>query len=410
MYGQETKIFTTNIRTVTLYDCNGSKKTPISFPVLRLNEDDKIEIDFDDLSHDYQRYTYTLKHLDENFEDTENLFENEYLAMNSNEGIVEDFVQSSNTTVPYLHYSFSIPNNDIKPIISGNYEITMWKEMDGGEKVEVFKTYFCVTENIARFQTGINSDTDIDRNSTHQQITLSVQIDNSKTIRDNKEFSLIVLQNSQWNNAVKKIPPTSWANSPILTLNWQHCKDLIFSAGNEYRKFEIKNTQYPGLHIERINNIPPYYHAILFTDEPRKNYLHDEDQNGIFIPLANDNLNASNEGDYLWVHFSYLFPENWEDVLPKKITIDGQWVKSSSNVEYALLQSPENPFKFEAQFLLKQGYYSYYYWAIDDKGRKLSPTIEGDFYQTENEYTFLLYHKPPESRYTHLIGIQTTSR
>jgi hypothetical protein len=53
---------------------------------------------------------------------------------------------------------------------------------------------------------------------------------------------------------------------------------------------------------------------------------------------------------------------------------------------------------YEANLLLKQGYYNYYY-----NSKNLD--IEGDFYETENEYLVLVYATLPGERYTRLVGM-----
>lgn len=155
----------------------------------------------------------------------------------------------------------------------------------------------------------VNGDTDIDRNKTHQQLTVSARCP-SLSIRDAKEFTLVVLQNKQWHNAVRNVSPSSVSFLPTPMLKWEHCRDLIFKAGNEYRKFEIPSRRYPGMHVESVDNLSSYLHVTLFPDEPRMTYLYDEDQDGIYVPLAEDNMNPETEAEYMWVHFDYSFPEN----------------------------------------------------------------------------------------------------
>ena len=64
--------------------------------------------------------------------------------------------------------------------------------------------------------------------------------------------------------------------------------------------------------------------------------------------------------------------------------------------------------QFEATVLLKQGYYNYQYLAVSDADAKSGVgktfPIEGDYYQTENEYTFLSYYKATGSRYWQMVG------
>lgn len=409
MKGQETVVFAPSVKTVMFQDNSTNKRTLPVFPLLVLGDSKKIRISFDDLSPEYHRFTYTLELLDENFKEEESVFKHDYVESVSDEGVVEDFAPSINTSIPYTHYSLTFPNEYMSPKLSGNYKMTFWRENENGDKEAAFVTYFFVLEPLASLSVKTDGDTDIDRNKSHQQLTISSRCP-SLSVRDAKEFTLVVLQNKQWHNAVRSVLPTSLSLTPAPTLKWEHCRELIFKAGNEYRKFEIPSRRYPGLHVESIDNLSTYLHATLFTDEPRQNYLYDEDQDGIYVPLAEDNMSADTEAEYMWVHFDYTFPEKWKDELPHRIYLGGQWTGGIPNKTYFLVPTSDNPRRYTGAFLLKQGYYSYYYWGVDSDGRLVVPSIEGDFYQTQNEYTVLLYHRSPRDRSTRLIGATTIGK
>ena len=60
---------------------------------------------------------------------------------------------------------------------------------------------------------------------------------------------------------------------------------------------------------------------------------------------------------------------------------------------------------FETKILLKQGYYNYQY--VTKKENKISTElIEGNYYETNNEYTIYVYYKSPWERYERLVGIE----
>ena len=55
---------------------------------------------------------------------------------------------------------------------------------------------------------------------------------------------------------------------------------------------------------------------------------------------------------------------------------------------------------------LKQGYYDYIYAAVSQEtGEADFEVTEGDWYETENQYTILIYYRPFGSRFDQLIGI-----
>ncbi|MEZ4949342.1 MAG: hypothetical protein R2784_08145 [Saprospiraceae bacterium] len=57
--------------------------------------------------------------------------------------------------------------------------------------------------------------------------------------------------------------------------------------------------------------------------------------------------------------------------------------------------------------MLKQGFYSYQYVMVDKDGNKDFETLEGNDYQTENEYTIIIYYHPFGARYDQVIAAQT---
>ena len=64
-------------------------------------------------------------------------------------------------------------------------------------------------------------------------------------------------------------------------------------------------------------------------------------------------------------------------------------------------------YNYESVQLLKQGAYNYQYLFVPDKSSRgeTGPT-EGNFYQTENEYLILIYHRAFGERYDKLIGVK----
>ena len=60
---------------------------------------------------------------------------------------------------------------------------------------------------------------------------------------------------------------------------------------------------------------------------------------------------------------------------------------------------------YEATALLKQGYYNYNYLFVPDgETQGNSGRTDGNFYETENEYIILVYHRPNGGRYDKLVG------
>jgi hypothetical protein len=60
---------------------------------------------------------------------------------------------------------------------------------------------------------------------------------------------------------------------------------------------------------------------------------------------------------------------------------------------------------YEKAVMIKQGFTNFQYTIADKKGTiDYENAIDGNFYQTENEYTILVYYKETMDRYQRVIG------
>jgi hypothetical protein len=62
---------------------------------------------------------------------------------------------------------------------------------------------------------------------------------------------------------------------------------------------------------------------------------------------------------------------------------------------------------YETSLFLKQGYYDYCYVAIDRTARNKVPVFdytEGNYWETENDYTVLVYYRALAGRADELVG------
>lgn len=372
-----------------------------AFPVLKLNGGETLQVSFDDLTHEYKRYTYKIEHCDVEGNVSDGLFESEYVRSAADDVVIDDYEQSENTTVLYTHYTFSLPNAQMRPLLSGNYRITVNTENDEGDVVPVLRTYFGVVDTKVGIYPTCSTNTEVDWNGAHQQLSLRVDVSNL-TLRDaENEVKLVVMQNRRLDNA-KVNPPFTAQNGTNLL--WEHTRNLLFEAGNEYRKMEIISTRYPGMHGEGVRWIDPYYHYTIMADTERKHYLYDEDRNGLYLTRYEGGGNADVQADYVMAHFTLnALPMN-----NAKVYISGQWTGGVLNDRYAM-HYDEASEAYVADVLLKCGYYNYLYLTTlsNNPQRGITAAIEGDFYQTENEYDILVYYHPTGSRYWQLVGCVT---
>ena len=65
---------------------------------------------------------------------------------------------------------------------------------------------------------------------------------------------------------------------------------------------------------------------------------------------------------------------------------------------------------YKKSLLLKQGYYSYNYILRDKETANPMNDFtetEGNHWETENNYSIMVYYRPPGARHDHIIGFGT---
>lgn len=365
-------------------------------PVMKLhdnNPDNILNITFDDLTHTYRRYVYNIEHCEADWSPSDGIFQSDYIEGFSKDNTIEDIQESINTNVLYTHYQLQIPNDQCRLKLSGNYRITVVDD-NSGEKVLV--AYFMVVDPIANISMAVVTNTDVDINNSHQQIEMCIGYNSLRVVDPGMQIKTTVLQNGRWDNAKFNVKPNYITTSG---LQWTHNRNLIFDAGNEYRKFEILSTSHATMGIDNVSWDGSNYHVSVFPDAPRPNYLYDEDANGAFFIRNSDNIDIDYTCDYVLVDFTLVCPSPVVD----DVYLNGKWTNGQFLPEY-LMHYDDAKGCYRGQVLLKQGYYSYQYITLKADGTTGIMPTEGSYWQTENKYQALVYYRPQGGRTDQLVG------
>ena len=337
-------------------------------------------IGFDELSHDYHRYVYRLEHCEADWTTSEELFESDWLE-GFNNNVIEHYERSINTTVPYTHYQLQIPNDRCRLRLSGNYRLHIAED---GEDEDIATVEFMVTEQTMGLSMAVTTNTDIDTNQSHQQVSFNLNYNNMLVTSPEEQIQTVVMQNAREDNWRRNTRPSFISQNG---LQWQHQMELIFDGGNEYRKFEILDPSHPTFGIEHVSWDGTNYHAQPYVSEPRMNYLYDQDADGAFYIRNSDNIENDIASDYVWVNYRLKAPQ----LQSGRIVIDGHW--TTEKPELYLMDYDEEQGLYTASILQKLGYYSYQYLWQKDDGTRLPLPSEGNFFETENRYQIMVYFK-----------------
>lgn len=386
---QQTRSLSRQVRTVRVI----VNHDPLQPPVARLGA--PVEISFDELSHDYTRYIYKVEFCNADWTPADEIFESDFLE-GFNGQPIEDFETSFNTTILYTHYSFSFPNENVRLRLPGNYRVLVYSDELDSSDDPVLEACFSLLKPEMSVAVDVSSNTDVDFNQQHQQVTFSVNYGRRRVVDPQRELKTAVFQNRRWDNAVFNLLPNIQNATGV---EWTHKRELIFPAGAEFHKFEILNVQLNGMGVDRMIWEPPHRHAVLFAPQPLRNYTYDQDADGAYVIRAYDDESPDTQAEYLYVHFLLQSPR-----LPGgDVYVTGLWDNGFPDPE-CRMEYNDVMGVYECPVLLKQGYYNYQFRQLSDAGVGQTSRSEGDFYETENEYLILVYHRPQGERYDALVG------
>lgn len=389
----QTRIFDSNVRSLKVC-LDNNMYIP---PVLMMNGEDCLVVNFDYIDYDVHYLRYSVTHCNADWQPSQ-LVESEYVS-GFNYADIDDYEQSMATFVHYYNYQFTLPNPDMELLVSGNYLLTVY-EQDNPENL-LFQTRFSVCEGTVGVYPQVTSRTDVEYNNRLQQVSFDIRYKPGQVKDPYSEFTCVVSQNSRDDNAVIVTRPMMVGNDHV---TYDHNRDLIFFAGNEFRRFETVAAHNINMGVQSIRYYDPMYHATLMTDVPRSDvqYLYDKTQFGRFT-VRNAEAYDENplEADYMITHFTL---DAGGKLAGGNIWLCGEFLNGYP-ASQAIMKYDASSGCYTADLLLKQGAYNYMYlWVPDGSSVGLTGKIEGDHYETVNEYLVKVYDRPIGERYDHFIG------
>lgn len=377
-----------NIKTIILKPSNLNSFVPI----IKLGE--TLTLSFDDLNADEHTYSYKIEHCDYNWK-ISTISEYEFIDGYAQDRI-RNYENSFNTLQPYTNYVLAIPNESTSIKISGNYILSV---LNDDEEI-VLKRPFIVYEPSVTVGVSIHRSRDISKIDTQQAVEFII---NNPTFRFNnpsEEILPVVIQNNNWQTAITGLKPQFFRGTQLL---YKYNKETSFWGGNEFLYLDSKSIRNSTLNIAKVELGKDIYHTYLYTNEERidQPYTLFPDVNGNFVIRTLEGQNPNTDADYSWVYFSLSCLENLDG---KDVYVHGNfnnWQLNDSNkMNYNATTG-----LYEVKLLLKQGFYNYQYTTKAKNGVISSHDIDGSFYQTENDYTVIIYYNKFGSRYTQVIGV-----
>lgn len=382
--------YESSIKTVILTQANSYER----FPAIDLNSRQQLNLQFDELMPENDNYQFTFIHCSHDWQ-LSNLKPNEYLKGNMFENINE-YSFSTTTFQVYTHYSINFPSEDMKPKLSGNYILKVYRNFD--ENDIILTRRFMVVDDRFVIASSARIATNPDVRFTSHEIDFTVNMGDNVVPNPLIDVKTTIMQNLRWDNAIFDLKPR-YINGKILEFNYE--TGNVFPAGNEFRYFDIRSLRFLSFNVRRKYMEGNLKNAVLYADATRINqpYLQTIDFNGkIVVDNRDGAVNGEIEADYAACHFSFI-----SDKLSRDVYIFGELTDWQLKEEFKM-EWNEKAGQYEKTLMLKQAYYNYYYVTPDANKQADLQYTEGNHSNTENDYHVMIYNKNPFMQYDELLG------
>ena len=387
-------IYNETIRSVRFF----AGGNPTSSPIMNLKTG-SLKLVFDDMDVEVKDLMFSIEQCDR-FWKPSKLDRLEYLE-GFQEERVTNYKNAFTTNIPYMHYEILLPTETMRITKSGNYLLKVYE--DDANKTILLTRRFVIYEQILTPVPAMTFSSPIKYN-THHEMDISIEPKQFRVQNPINDISVTILQNGRWDNAAHLIKP-SYVQGEKIIFDYQD--SITFAAGKEWRYVDLRSTRFRSERVQTIDKGTDTWDYVLRNDldRSREPYLIYPDLDGGYFIETNDYNNdisqSTIKADYVNAFFTLLKKTEIEEA---DVYIFGALTDWKIDKRFKMTYNSERK-GYEGEILLKQGFYNYVY-AVVPKGTKQvdTETLEGNWYETEDEYTLLVYFTPFGSRVDRVIG------
>lgn len=387
------------VQTVLLF----ADDNPLSDPIIPLDDMlGRLTLSFDIIDGQGEVLNYTFIHCSHDWHPTD--IQRIQYASGFESDRLDNYNFSRNTLIEYANYQLRFPNEDMMPIVSGNYLLIVY----GDDLNDLYFTrrFMVVDEKAHVGVTVPRYPDDLALTDTHQQLNIKVSMNDYLSGTLQQYSFLTIRQNGRWDNAAEGLKPTYVYPDYI---SFEHHPQTVFEATNQYRRFNTSNFYFQSENLAHIRQTDVSFEIDIATCESRarKAYATYEDIHGEkFVYVENENLDNFTEADYCRVNFFYKSetPMDGNDLYLLGALNDWRFdVNNKMEYNYQLRG-------YTCSMMLKQGYYNFMFATVDRKtGEVRTDLTAGNHWETNNLYKLYFYYYNATKGYDELIGYTTVN-
>lgn len=392
------RIFMSNIRTVKFFRFGDQ----VSYPVMELGTSQQLELHFDDMQGGVKYFYYTLELRNADWSAVQMSYF-DYVKGYTQQRI-NTYRVSSAMLSRYTHYTAILPDRNILPVKSGNYVLKVF--LNGDTSQLAFTRRILVVDKRMNVATQIQQPFNQEVFKTHHRLLVQVGTRGIDIRYPQQQVKLFALQNFRWDNALRNVMPTFV--KPEL-LEFTNEADMLLPAMREWRWLNARSFRLLGDRVTSQQNTDSSFAIRVNTEQTRVGspYYFFRDLNGMFISETVEKINPFWEAEYGKVTFTFQPPGG--QPFRKPLYVFGEISGYGADPSSRMVFNHEKGI-YEAEMLLKQGFYDYVYAILDPVTRAFeTDQTEGNAWETENVYMVLVYYRELGGRYDQLLGISTVN-
>lgn len=374
---------------------------PVEYPVIRLNSNDRLELRFDELGTDVRNYFYTFELCNADWTPAP-LSYFDYVRGYSQVRI-GNYRNSSISLTRYVHYDAVIPDRNCTPTKSGNYILKVF--LNGDTSQIAFTRRFLVLDE--RMDLGVQIRQPFNSNIflTHHRLQVTLSGQGIDIRYPQQQVRVQVLQNMRWDNRLRLDQPTFVRQG---LLEYSNEAEMVMPAMKEWRWVNLRSFRLLGDRVSFQRNTDSSFSVFVQEEGPRpaNRYVYYKDINGMSVNETVEAVNPFWNAEYARVHFRFR-PPGGVPYPGKDLYLIGEMTGYGANEGSRLNFDPATG-AYSTEILLKQGYYDYCY-ALRDNRNPRAPfeteLTESNSWETENQYTVLVYYRELGGRYDQLLGL-----
>ena len=381
------------VRTVQLYRGDDERSLPVS----TLDADDPLTLEFDLMERQGRPLSVYFVHASRGW--TRDLSPSRVLESYHNDQLV-DYRASQGTEVPYVHYVYRFPNDDIRFRLSGNYILRVTER--GRRDSVLFERPFFVTDEAGRLEMGAEGI--MVPGQRRQSLRPVARFNPPSALRgDPFGYSVCFVRNG-------RLPDTRCQDRPLLAqqprLEFKLDRDRAFAPATADYTVDLGDLR-TALAIERFDRTASPFRVLLEPDYAQFSGRDPEATlNGQIVvrDAVRGRANPALTAEYVETTFAFVPPN--EQPLGSGVVLAGSFsgMDPSRGVD---MRWEAGRRRYEGEVLLKQGRYQYFYETRDPLLRR---RVQQSQARLRNTYTAFVYYEDPSENTDRLLRVTNFRR